>query len=238
MGEKEGELILKYQEEGWTLLNSATAGGLGSGRMVWTREKIKEELDKFDTLQEFKEHNKGAYSLIYKNNWHDLITSKHRSQMPRGYWTKEKCRNEAKKYSNRKEFMASSSAAADFARHHGWMDEICSHMEYINKPNGYWTKERCIDELKHITTLEQLNEATALRSILYYHGWMEELTKHITRSKKPNGYWTRERCAEEAKKYNTRDEFKQQHSTAYNKSRRMGWLDEICAHMVSGRFKR
>lgn len=158
--------------------------------------------------------------------------------MPKGYWTKERCAEEARKYSNHKEFREVSSAAADFARRKGWLNEICSHMEYINKPNGYWTKERCIEALKHITTLEQLKKATDLYAILYYHGWMEELTKHIPRSKKTNGYWTIERCAEDAKKCNTRNEFKHQHSIAYNKARKMGWLDEICTHMVSGRVKR
>lgn len=237
VGKKEGELILKYQEDGWSLLNSATAGGLGSGRIVWTKEKIKEELDKFDTLQEFKKHYKGAYSLIYKNNWHDIIESKHRSQKPRGYWTKEKCLREAKKYNNRKEFRKCSSAAADFAKRNGWLDEICSHMDYINKPNGYWSKERCIMELKQISTIEQLNRNTKLRSVLYYHGWMDELTKHITRNKNPNGYWTKERCSEEARKYSTRKEFKIGQPAAYNKASRMKWLDKICTHMVSGRVK-
>ena len=48
---------------------------------------------------------------------------------------------------------------------------------------------------------------------------------------KPSGYWTKEKCHEEALKYNTRGEFQKKSSTAYVKSRKEKWLDEICIHM-------
>jgi hypothetical protein len=238
IGKKEAELILKHEEEGWTLLNSATAGALGSGRIQWTKVKIREELDRAGSLKKFGELYKGGCSLIYKNNWHDVICPEHRTHMPRGFWTKEKCKAEAKKYDSRKEFMDGSPAAHDYARRMDWFDVICDHMEYLNKPNNYWTKERCIEALKKITTLEQLNKETALKSVLYYHGWMEELAKHIPRIKKPNGYWAKERCAQEAKKYNTRSEFKRGSGAAYSAAVKMKYLDDICVHMESSRTKK
>ena len=49
--------------------------------------------------------------------------------------------------------------------------------------------------------------------------------------KKPNGYWTKERCHKEALKYSIRKEFVKGSSGAYNAAYKNGWLDEICSHM-------
>ena len=50
--------------------------------------------------------------------------------------------------------------------------------------------------------------------------------------KKPNGYWTYERCKEEALKYESRSDFKRKNNYAYISSRKNKWLDEICVHML------
>ena len=44
---------------------------------------------------------------------------------------------------------------------------------------------------------------------------------------KQRNYWTREKCKEEALKYDTRKDFQICCVTAYNKSRKKGWLDEF-----------
>lgn len=48
-------------------------------------------------------------------------------------------------------------------------------------------------------------------------------------------YWTKERCAAEALKYNTRGEFRLKSMTAYNTSLKEKWADEICTHMQQTR---
>ena len=50
-------------------------------------------------------------------------------------------------------------------------------------------------------------------------------------TRKPNGYWTKERCMEEAKKYKTRSEWSEKSSTSYASARRNGWLKECTAHI-------
>jgi len=44
--------------------------------------------------------------------------------------------------------------------------------------------------------------------------------------------WSKEKCQEEALKYNTKSEFKSK-SLAYSPAWKNGWLDEICSHMIS-----
>ena len=52
--------------------------------------------------------------------------------------------------------------------------------------------------------------------------------------KKPNGYWTKERCYELALQCNSRSEFKRKFITPYDNVRKNKWLDDICSHMIKG----
>ena len=47
----------------------------------------------------------------------------------------------------------------------------------------------------------------------------------------PRGYWTFERIHTEALKYETRSAFYKGSPSAYNAARRLGIMDEVCAHM-------
>jgi len=49
---------------------------------------------------------------------------------------------------------------------------------------------------------------------------------------KPRGFWTKENCQKESLKYKTRFEFLKGSRGAYESSRRNGWLDDICSHMI------
>lgn len=49
--------------------------------------------------------------------------------------------------------------------------------------------------------------------------------------RKPPGYWTKERIVEVANTCKTRTEFSRKYVTAAIVARKMGWVDEVCAHM-------
>ena len=49
--------------------------------------------------------------------------------------------------------------------------------------------------------------------------------------KKPNNYWTKERCKDIALKYNNRNEFRKHDASCYRTSLKNKWLDDICSHM-------
>ena len=105
-------------------------------------------------------------------------------------------------------------------------------MNKKRKPSGYWTKERCHAEaLKYNTRNEFRINSTAYRKARK-EGWLEELVSHMTPPKnKPHTYWSKDKCIEEAKKYKTRGAFQKDLTNAYYKSRKEGWLDEVCKHM-------
>ena len=52
-----------------------------------------------------------------------------KTRKSRGYWTKEKCKNEAVMYEYKFDFRKESSAAYNAAKRQGWINEVCSHMK-------------------------------------------------------------------------------------------------------------
>ena len=56
-------------------------------------------------------------------------------------------------------------------------------------------------------------------------------------NRKPNGYWTLERCMADAAQYETRKAWaKGSNKSAYNAARLAGWLDDCCQHMERGAY--
>lgn len=45
--------------------------------------------------------------------------------------------------------------------------------------------------------------------------------------------WTKERCLEDALRYSTRGEFCKESPSAYARSLRCKWIDEVCSHMIT-----
>jgi len=100
------------------------------------------------------------------------------------------------------------------------------------KPNGYWTFEKCKEEaLKYYTKKEFHHKSGSAYDSACTHGWLDEIQSHLKGNRKPNNYWTKEKCKEEALKYETRNEFQRNSRSAYTASRRNFWIDEICIHM-------
>jgi hypothetical protein len=52
--------------------------------------------------------------------------------------------------------------------------------------------------------------------------------------KKPNGYWTLERCKDIALQYETRTDWCRGHKASHSAASRRGWITECSAHMIDG----
>ena len=95
-----------------------------------------------------------------------------------------------------------------------------------------WTKERCLEyALRYSTRGEFRKESPSAYGRSLRSKWIDEVCSHMVEMKNPKGYWTKERCKDEALKYKTRSEFNVKSSSAYSKSWESDWLDEICSHM-------
>ena len=102
----------------------------------------------------------------------------------------------------------------------------------MRKPNGYWTKEKCAEEiLKYETIADFRKNSIEVYRIVHYYNW-SDLLSGLKYKKHLKGYWSKERCKEEAVKYKTRSELKLNCNSAYLTTHNNGWIDEICSHMV------
>ena len=103
---------------------------------------------------------------------------------------------------------------------------ICADVEN-GKRKQKWTHKNCIEEARKYKTKVEFQKGNAGaykyalgKGLLGTFDWFEEL-------KKPNGYWTRERCEEESRKYHSKKEFVKGCSAAHHASVVNGWLDDF-----------
>jgi len=105
--------------------------------------------------------------------------------IPKNYWTKEKCQEEALKYNKRTEFQKLSNSAYMFAKKMGIIDEICSHMK-TKKPNHYWdNKEICLKEaLKYTNKNDYRTKSSRSYDVSRKNGWLSEVCSHMENKRK------------------------------------------------------
>ncbi len=163
---------------------------------------------------------------------------------PVGYWSEAKCREVALECKSVEEFRdAYEGRAHSHAKKLAIMKDITRDMYDSGywpmpqkKPSGYWTLEKC----KNVSVGYE-NQADLMRdhhdaySAIKEHGWQQECFAPMKGKKKPNGYWTLERCKVEAKKYNSPADMKRGNSKAYSAMKSHGWYEICCAEMKARR---
>ena len=106
-----------------------------------------------------------------------------------------------------KDFRNGSPKAYDAAYKSKNMDLVCSHMEYIKKPNGHWTREKCqIEANKYSTRGEFIKKGLDAYTAATKMNILDEVCSHMISKFKPQSYWTKEKCLREALKYSNRNE--------------------------------
>ena len=142
---------------------------------------------------------------------------------PKGYWTYNRCLEEAKKYKFKADFKKEAAGAYDAAKDKGWLAE---YIWLESLPRIKWTYETCFEEAKKYKTRSEFaKNAGAAYRIARKNGWSKEYTWFVDIIK-PSGYWNYETCYEEAKKYKTRVEFSTHSQVAYQLARTNNWLDD------------
>ena len=203
---------------------------------TWNKEKCIESARKYETYKEWRKNESGAIVAAHKNGWYEECTV-HMIRLIREPLTKEECIESAKKYKTRNEWRKNEGGAYNAARKNGWFEECITHMkEKIQKKTyGYWTKEKCIESAKKYKTRNEwkLNENWAY-DVARKKSWFEECTAHMIMpiKQKSDGYWTKEKCIESARKYETRNEWRKNEGGAYMRAHKNGWLEECTAHMM------
>ncbi|SHH56421.1 GIY-YIG nuclease family protein [Ferrimonas marina] len=174
--------INHFRRAGWRLLNRQAGGGLGASIRRWDEETIRRTAKAYDSIQAFKEGALNAYNAASRMGILKELTQHMYSKIKRaGYWTKERCHQEALKYATRSLFMKGCPSAYSKAKQQGWNHEICSHMTSRHKPLGYWNdKALCQAEALKFTRHGDFQEgARGASAAAIRLGFYDEITTHM-----------------------------------------------------------
>ena len=183
-------------------------------------------------IKEAEEKEAELFNKYQNNDWIMLNIGKLGSTGAKPTKTKHECHLDALKFSTRQSFSRQSNSSYKIASRHGWLDEICSHMEEIIKPKGYWTFEKCKQEaIKFNSRMEFKDNNSSAYSIAVNNKWIDRICSHMSEDSKPDGYWALKKCIETAKKYEFRNEFRKNESSAYSIIKKNKWLELACSHL-------
>ncbi len=146
------------------------------------------------------------------------------------FWTEEKIREEAKKYSNAKEFRKNALGAYFAARRINILDEIGTHFVNLHRGSlgkGYTDDELQKEALKYETRTEFKKNSGGHYSAAWDKKILNEICQHMIPPKK----WTKDLIFSESKKYMFRSDFKRNNMSAYKGAVKLKILDEVCNHM-------
>ena len=178
----EDDLIRRLREKGFELVNARRGGTLGGDILVWTFEACCAEARKYSSRSAFQRGSGSAYESARKKGWLPTVCAHMTNpRSPNGTWNKDRCAREAEKYQSRSEFERGCSGAYNASRNAGWLDEICSHMHFLRKPGGYWTKERCMAvALRHQTRTKFSRRDAGAYQAAWKNGWLDEICAHMS----------------------------------------------------------
>lgn len=165
-------------EKGWLDLFYETPN---TAHHSWWNDKAKchAETLKYTSISDFSKYASGAYASVLKHGWKDEVCSHMTKKWERKWADKEVCKREALKYKTRTEFQRCNDGAYTYALRHGFLDEICTHMElaHVVKWNS---KEACHKEaLKYNTRTEFENACCGAYTYALRHGFLDEICSHM-----------------------------------------------------------
>jgi predicted GIY-YIG superfamily endonuclease len=124
------DTIKKYHKNKWKLLNNTPGGETGCSVLFWDKKACLSAAKKCKTKNEFVKKFHGAWSSAKNHNWLSEIQKIFPETIkPKGYWTKERCKNEALKYDMKEKLRKGCPSAYTMSIKNKWFKEITEHMK-------------------------------------------------------------------------------------------------------------
>lgn len=203
-------------------------------RQTWSKEKVIQKAKKYTARVDFKRGSIGAYRAAIRYGILDFVCSHMKNALGRHRkkWTPDKLHKEALKCNTKRDFSKNNSGAYSTAARLGILNDICSHMDILK---GKWTKETIKKEaLKYTTRSEFRKQSGGAADAANRQGIYDEVCSHMKFARDINRKWTNAAVIAEARKYNTRIEFKTSCPGAHQAACKLKILDEAYSHMESG----
>lgn len=243
------------QRQGWLSLTAFTELFPHSPPTVkWTLEACIANAKLYASREEWRNAKGSSYATARNNNWLTLPVFEAllpRNSAPRNLrWTKEICMDLALKYNTSTQWQKEEKRSYEAAARNGWLDDCRAHMEKRKKQKkisskesklvamgtpSKWTREACLANAQLYTTRKEWREATeSSYQAAIRNKWLTECTSHMQAIVyKRHIKWTKEKCIDNAKKFQNRKDWRESKHSSYPTARFYGWLDECTAHFSS-----
>jgi hypothetical protein len=156
----------------------------------WTKERCHEDSIQCNTRAEYAKRFPISSGASYKGGWiNDICGHMETFSRPVGYWdAKENVIAAANSCKTRSEFRKKFPGAVVKAIEFGWLDEVCSHLEYVNKKPGTWERGACHNVSIGCKTRSEFRgkEPGAYYSA-WVNGWLDDICSHMTDGKNLRG---------------------------------------------------
>ena len=166
----------------WGCFDQITSHMIRGHRKTITFEECVQAASNCSSRREFQEKHPSIYARSVTMGWHSQVCQ-HMEYIKPGIkpYTKEECKDEAKKYNRRCDFMRKSSGHYARARMEGWLDEICTHMPKPKfKAQHKWDKESCRKEAKkYLLRNEFHRNSPAAYGRAWKDGYLDEICSHM-----------------------------------------------------------
>lgn len=220
----------------YTLLNNINLtgeniGSIGCLAWKWTRTDVIKEAEKYKTPKEFFTNAAGAYdaALRYKMMNENNFPWFYSQRRPQGWWNiKEHVFEESKKYKTWDDFFWKSPAAYNAVKKKHKCEDEMPWLERTQVPANYWQNEsHVIEESKKYKTRTAFHKGCHAAYDYSKRNNLWDKMPWIKMETKEKGFWSKNRVIEEGKKYTTKADFKKGSRTAYAKSIKYHWIDEM-----------
>ena len=215
-----------YEANGYTMLNrgatgkkSGSIGAIASGK--WTFEKAYKIAQAFQTVNEMCEEYEYLYRISKARGWlekFDWFRGQEIRIEKATKWTEEVCREEALKYTSRKEFRRMCEGAYNKAKEMGWLESY-DWLAY-NKLLKEWDYESCKKEaMKYHNRNEFGKHSHGAYKRSLKEGWLDDFFPQPLR--RVLDYKT---CKQLAAKYNSVSDLLANDKSLYGTLLKKGWL--------------
>ena len=129
------------------------------------------------TIKEGQERESFWVDYYIKQGFHVINIAKAGSlgTLNKGKWNYKNCYNEAKKFTNKMDFVKQSNGAYDSARRHGWLDDYTWFSS-----NKKWNYDTCYEEAKkYKTKVDFKHNSCGAYSVSCKNKWIDDYTMDV-----------------------------------------------------------
>jgi len=194
----------------------------------WSKDAVIADAKKYRWKREWQQASASAYAAAHRRGWLDEAC-RHMAVRWEAKWDRAAVIASARKYGGRAEWKSGALGAYKAALRHGWLAEATAHMA---KKRRDWDLHSLQASARPYTSRSAWKEADgAAYKAARDHGLLDRVCAHMARAYKPAGWWTKERILDSARKHLSVPAWDAAATTAVQRARQRGWIDEAIAHM-------